>query len=52
MPYNVGKRMNKKIHKLKRYDIGVLKIDIILFVLLLAQLFPVLTSAHWGWYVA
>ncbi|MBP6256638.1 hypothetical protein KA405_02720 [Patescibacteria group bacterium] len=33
-------------------DWAVAKIDLVVVGLLLAKLFPVLTSAHRGWYVA
>lgn len=46
------KFVNKITHHFTMFDWTVAKIDLIIVGLLLAKLFPVLTSAHWGYYVA
>ncbi|HNG97695.1 MAG TPA: hypothetical protein PLW93_05475 [Candidatus Absconditabacterales bacterium] len=46
------KFVNKITHHFTMFDWTVAKIDLIIVGLLLAKLFPVLTSAHRGYYVA
>jgi hypothetical protein len=46
------KLVKKVTHHFTMLDWAVAKIDLVIVGLLLAKLFPVLTSAHRGWYVA
>jgi len=44
--------MDRKASKLRWYDIGVIKIAVAAFVLLVAKLWPPLLSLGCGWYAA
>jgi hypothetical protein len=46
------KLIKKVTHHFTMMDWTIVKIDLVVIGLLLAKLFPVLTSAHRGWYVA
>ena len=41
----------KAVANFTLFDRSVAKIDLVIVGLLLAKLFPALTSLHWGWYV-
>lgn len=49
---NLVKFVKKVTHHFTMMDWTVAKLDLIIVGLLLAKLFPVLTSAHRAWYVA
>lgn len=49
--FNLFRFANKTIHHMTWVDMGVAKFDLIVVGLLLAKLFPVLTSFHWWRYV-
>jgi len=44
--------MDRKVSKLRWYDIGAIKIAVAAFVLLVAKLWSPLLSLDWGWYAA
>jgi len=48
---NMFKLATKVAHKFTLTDWAIAKLDLVIVGLLLAKLFPVLTSLHWGWYV-
>jgi len=49
---NIAKYATSVAHKFTLTDWAIAKIDLLILGLLLAKLFPVLTSLHWVWYVA
>jgi len=49
---NIVNYAQKVARQFTLVDRTVAKIDLIIVWLLLAKLFPVLTSLHWGYYVA
>jgi hypothetical protein len=50
--FHLTKLIKKVTHHFTMLDWAIVKIDLVVVGLLLAKLFPVLTSAHRGWYVA
>jgi hypothetical protein len=46
------KMVRKVTHHFTMMDWAIAKIDLVIVGILLAKLFPELTTAHWGWYVA
>ena len=48
---NFFKWLDSKVKKLNWYDISLIKLSSIAFVLLLAKYWPVLVSFEWYWYM-
>ncbi len=44
--------VNTKISKMTYWDIGILKLCLVAFTLMIASLFPRLTQVSWPWYGA